>query len=94
MTAASKGALLDAHGLAERLNVPFTWVRDKITARAIPITWIGRHARFTEADVDALLAIGQSTTPPGTPPPSYPPQTPPPPAGPVNPPKAQGRGPR
>lgn len=38
---------------AERLGVPRSWVRDKVTARAIQFTKVGRHARFSEADAEA-----------------------------------------
>lgn len=49
-------ALMDKAELAEFLGVPKTWVRDAITARSVPITWVGRHARFDLADVEAWLA--------------------------------------
>ncbi|MEU4570818.1 helix-turn-helix domain-containing protein [Micromonospora sp. NPDC023956] len=42
---------LDQKQLTELLNVPATWVRDKVTARAIPHRRVGRHVRFTPADV-------------------------------------------
>lgn len=51
--------LLDKDQLAIRLNVPPSWVRNAITARSIPITWIGRHARFSEDDVEQILAAGK-----------------------------------
>lgn len=50
--------LLDIAGLAVHLGVPRTWVRDAVTARSIPITWIGRHARFSAEDVAAIIAAG------------------------------------
>lgn len=88
-------ALLDIAGLAEKLGVPRTWVRDKVTAREIPFTKIGRHVRFTEQHFQAIVAAGEeptATTPTRlqvvqrTHPPSGP-ETPPPPPGP----KKQGR---
>jgi excisionase family DNA binding protein len=51
--------LLDINGLAEHLGVPRTWVRDMVTARQIPVTWIGRHARFSEEDVAQIVAAGK-----------------------------------
>lgn len=51
--------LLDKTGLARVLNVPVSWVTKAITARSIPITWVGRYARFSQDDVDAILAKGK-----------------------------------
>jgi excisionase family DNA binding protein len=50
--------LLDIDGLAAYLDVPRTWVRDKITARALPHTRVGRHVRFTPEHVAAIVAAG------------------------------------
>jgi excisionase family DNA binding protein len=43
---------------AELLNVPFTWLRDKVTARQVPHTRLGRHVRFTEAHLAKIVAEG------------------------------------
>jgi len=43
---------------AERLNVPRTWLRDKVTARAVPHTRLGRHVRFTDAHLEAIITAG------------------------------------
>lgn len=51
--------LLDIDGLAEYLGVPRTWVRDQVTARAIPFTRIGRHTRFTQEHIDQIIAAGE-----------------------------------
>lgn len=51
--------LLDIDGLAEYLGVPRSWVRDKITARALPHTRIGRHVRFAPEHVAAIVAEGE-----------------------------------
>lgn len=51
-------SLMTKEQLADRLGVPASWVRDAITARRIPITWIGRHARFSEANYEAICAAG------------------------------------
>ena len=50
--------LADQEQLAARLKVSPYWVRDAVTARRIPITWVGRHARFSEADYQAIVAAG------------------------------------
>lgn len=50
--------LMNKTELAEWLGVSPTWVRNAITARSIPITWVGRHARFSEADRAAIVAAG------------------------------------
>jgi excisionase family DNA binding protein len=44
---------------AEVLNVPFTWLRDKVTARQVPHTRLGRHVRFTEAHLAEIVADGE-----------------------------------
>lgn len=59
MTTPSEDRLMDKVELAAWLGVPVTWVRDAITRRAIPITWIGRHARFSAADRAAIVAAGR-----------------------------------
>lgn len=51
--------LLDIPGLAKVLNVPVGWVEKAVTARSIPITWIGKHARFSTDDVAAIVAAGK-----------------------------------
>lgn len=43
---------------AERLNVPRTWLRDKVTARAVPHTRLGRHVRFTEEHLSEIVSAG------------------------------------
>lgn len=41
---------MDITEYAAHLGVPRTWVRDRVSARAIQCTRVGRHVRFTEAD--------------------------------------------
>lgn len=87
-------ALMDKDALAEYLDVTVTWVRDAITARDLPITWVGKHARFDPVDIDAWLA-GNKEWPIGAGPmrlasitgprPPAGPLTPSPPAGPATP---------
>lgn len=48
--------LLDMAGLAEYLDVPLGWVREKVAARQIPCHRIGKHVRFAPDDIDAILA--------------------------------------
>ena len=49
------GPLLNIAGYATLLGVPPTWVRDKVTAREIEFTKVGRHVRFSEANHQANL---------------------------------------
>lgn len=64
---------------AEVLNVPYTWLRDKVTARQVPHTRLGRHVRFTDGASGgdrrrggaagdrggAGVAHGEASAPPG-----------------------------
>ena len=47
--------LLTAAELAERLNVPESWVRESTRSGAIPHVQLGRYRRYREADVTAWL---------------------------------------
>ncbi|MFJ7218960.1 helix-turn-helix domain-containing protein [Amycolatopsis sp. NPDC098790] len=44
---------------AERLTVGESWLRRKAGQRLIPCTFIGKHLRFTEDDLRAIVAAGQ-----------------------------------
>lgn len=44
---------------AEVLNVPRTWLRDKVTGRQVPHTRLGRHVRFTESHLAAIIQDGE-----------------------------------
>jgi len=46
---------------AEYLNVPYTWLRDKVTARQVPHTRLGRHVRFTEEHLYQIVVAGEQT---------------------------------
>ncbi len=59
MTAAI-GRIYDIAEAAEALNVRFTWLQDRVTERRVPFSWIGTHARFTEAHLAQILADGYS----------------------------------
>jgi excisionase family DNA binding protein len=43
---------------AEILRVPESWLRTKVTARVIPCTFIGKHLRFSEADIQQIKQDG------------------------------------
>ena len=51
--------LRDIAGAAEWLDVPKSWVRDAVTAGRIPHTRVGRHVRFSEAHLEAIVADGE-----------------------------------
>jgi excisionase family DNA binding protein len=44
---------------ARLLEVKPSWLRRKAAARAIPCTFIGKHLRFSRADLDAIVAAGR-----------------------------------
>jgi hypothetical protein len=43
---------------AEILKVPESWLKVKATARVIPCTFIGKHLRFSDQDISAIIAAG------------------------------------
>lgn len=43
---------------AERLTVGESWLRRKAGQRLIPCTFVGKHLRFTEDDLRAIVAAG------------------------------------
>jgi excisionase family DNA binding protein len=47
--------LLDAHEVAELLNVPVSWVREATRSDAMPHVPLGRYKRYDLADVLAWL---------------------------------------
>jgi len=51
--------LMNMQQLAEFLGVPTSWVRDKLAARAIPVIWIGKHARWGEHEIQQILDAGR-----------------------------------
>ena len=53
------GKLYTIAEAAEALNVPRTWLRDKVTAGAVPHTRLGRHVRFSEAHLTQIVAAGE-----------------------------------
>lgn len=47
--------LLDAKQIADRLNVPVSWVREHTRSGYIPHVPLGRYVRYREAEVLAWL---------------------------------------
>ncbi len=47
--------LLTADEVAERLNVPVSWVRESTRSGAMPHVRLGRYVRFELAEVEAWL---------------------------------------
>ncbi len=47
--------LLDAREVAERLNVPVSWVRESTRSGCMPHVRLGRYVRFELAEVEAWL---------------------------------------
>ena len=45
------------------LAVPESWIRRRATARLVPCTFLGKHLRFSPADLAAIAAAG--AYPPG-----------------------------
>jgi excisionase family DNA binding protein len=43
---------------AEILRVRESWLRTKAAARAVPCTFIGKHLRFSEADIQQIKRDG------------------------------------
>ncbi|MEV6828176.1 helix-turn-helix domain-containing protein [Amycolatopsis sp. NPDC051102] len=43
---------------AQRLTVGESWLRRKAGQRLIPCTFVGKHLRFTEDDLRAIVAAG------------------------------------
>lgn len=91
--------LLDKKQLAELLNVQVGTVEGLTAAREIPITWVGKHARYDPDEIAAWLAANTERPAgdmapvlglfgpkkPSQPQPSRPPKAPRPPAAPAKP---------
>ena len=63
------GVVLDFAGVgrqpeqaAELLQIKASWLRKKATARAVPCTFVGKHLRFSPADLAAIVAAGARNT--------------------------------
>ena len=46
---------------ADLLQVAPRWLKDNVAAHAIPCTRLGKHIRFTAADLDLLIAQRQQS---------------------------------
>jgi excisionase family DNA binding protein len=51
--------LLTIAEAADVLNVPYNWLRVKVTERKVPHTRIGKHVRFTEQHLLQIIASGE-----------------------------------
>ncbi len=47
---------------AAYLNIPAATLRDKVTARRVPFTRIGRHVRFSPDHLAGIIAAGETAT--------------------------------
>lgn len=89
--------LKDIPAAAEWLDIPVDTLRKMVSARQVPHTRIGKHVRFAQEHLDAIVAAGEQrprsagagilrlAKDPKPPPPSTP-RTPPPPPAPRTPP--------
>jgi excisionase family DNA binding protein len=59
----SEPVLLTAEQAAELLQVRPSWLRRKAAARAVPCRFLGKHLRFSYADINAIAEA--SAQPPG-----------------------------
>lgn len=53
--------LLSIAEAAELLAVPPSWLRDKVTARQVPHTRLGRHVRFTPDQLRRIIAASEAS---------------------------------
>jgi excisionase family DNA binding protein len=49
---------------ARLLTVPESWLRRRVTARAVPCTFLGKHLRFSRADLIAIVQAGATAPAP------------------------------
>lgn len=59
--------LLDIDQAAEQLGVPRGWLAKAVTARSVSFTKLGKHVRFAQHHLDAIVAAGEQapeTAPP------------------------------
>ena len=43
---------------AQILKVRESWLRRKASARAIPCTFVGKHLRFSDSDINEIMVSG------------------------------------
>jgi excisionase family DNA binding protein len=51
--------LLTIDEAARRLNVPRSWLRDRVTAGQVPHTRLGRHVRFAPEHLAQIISEGE-----------------------------------
>lgn len=51
--------LLTIEEAAVALAVPRSWLRDKVTARQVPHTRLGRHVRFSQEHLRQIIEMGE-----------------------------------
>src|SRR5690242_1889994 len=49
------------------LQVPASWLRRKAAGRTVPCTFVGKHLRFSQADVAEIVAAGRQEPQPRQP---------------------------
>ena len=52
--------LLTIDQAAALLNVPRSWLRDKVTTRQVPHLRLGRHVRFTPEHLQRIIAASEA----------------------------------
>lgn len=55
---AMTGQLYTAAEAAHILKVRESWLKTKASARLIPCTFIGKHLRFSDDDIEQIMNIG------------------------------------
>ncbi len=60
--------LLTVEQVAVELGVPASWIRRRVASRTVTCTRLGRHVRFTRAQVQAIVAVAEqpALAPPAT----------------------------
>jgi excisionase family DNA binding protein len=53
------GQLRTVAEAAATLRVRESWLRRKASARAIPCTFVGKHLRFSDDDIAAIMSAGE-----------------------------------
>ena len=43
---------------ADKLKVPESWLRKRVSARKVPCTFIGKHLRFSSSDLEQIIRAG------------------------------------
>lgn len=51
--------LRDIEAAAEWLGIPKKTLQNYVTARTVPFSRVGKHVRFSQAHLDAIVAAGE-----------------------------------